>query len=63
MDPTTSRAELDRVTVRFAGDSGDGLQVVGSQLTNTSAVFGNDLLRRCPTTRRRSALRQARCRG
>ena len=38
-----SRAELDRVTVRFAGDSGDGLQVVGSQLTNTSAVFGNDL--------------------
>ena len=43
MDPTASRAELDRVTVRFAGDSGDGLQVVGSQLTNTSAVFGNDL--------------------
>ena len=38
-----SRAELERVTVRFAGDSGDGLQVVGSQLTNTSAVFGNDL--------------------
>ena len=39
----TSRSELDRVTVRFAGDSGDGLQVVGSQLTNTSALFGNDL--------------------
>ena len=38
-----ARAELDRVTVRFAGDSGDGLQVIGSQLTNTSAVFGNDL--------------------
>jgi len=39
----TSRSELERVTVRFAGDSGDGLQVVGSQLTNTSALFGNDL--------------------
>ncbi len=40
---TRDRAELDRVTVRFAGDSGDGLQVVGSQLTNVSAAFGNDL--------------------
>ena len=39
----TSRSVLERVTVRFAGDSGDGLQVVGSQLTNTSALFGNDL--------------------
>ena len=37
------RTELHRVTVRFAGDSGDGLQVVGSQLTNVSAAFGNDL--------------------
>lgn len=37
------RAELDRVTVRFAGDSGDGLQVVGAQLTNVTAAFGNDL--------------------
>ena len=37
------RSELDRVTVRFAGDSGEGLQVVGAQLTNVSAAFGNDL--------------------
>lgn len=32
-----------RVVIRFAGDSGDGMQVVGGQFTNTSAVFGNDI--------------------
>ena len=35
--------ELDRVTIRFAGDSGDGSQLAGLQFTNTSAVFGNDV--------------------
>ena len=35
--------ELDRVTVRFAGDSGDGMQVTGSQFSKSTAVFGNDL--------------------
>src|SRR5437867_7061292 len=35
--------ELDRVTIRFAGDSGDGSQLVGSQFTNTSAFIGNDI--------------------
>ncbi|HUY85732.1 MAG TPA: 2-oxoacid:acceptor oxidoreductase subunit alpha [Acidimicrobiales bacterium] len=35
--------ELDRVIVRFAGDSGDGMQLVGDRFTNVSAVFGNDL--------------------
>ena len=35
--------ELDRVTIRFAGDSGDGMQLAGTQFTNTSAVFGNDV--------------------
>ncbi len=35
--------ELDRVTIRFAGDSGDGMQVTGSQFTRTAAVFGNDI--------------------
>jgi 2-oxoglutarate ferredoxin oxidoreductase subunit alpha len=35
--------ELDRVTIRFAGDSGDGSQVAGMQFTNTSALFGNDI--------------------
>ncbi len=35
--------ELDRVTIRFAGDSGDGMQLAGLQFTNTSAFFGNDV--------------------
>ncbi len=36
-------AELDAVTIRFAGDSGDGMQLTGTQFTNTSAVLGNDV--------------------
>src|SRR3982751_6143895 len=35
--------QLSRVVVRFAGDSGDGMQLTGSQLTAESAVFGNDV--------------------
>ena len=35
--------ELTDVTVRFAGDSGDGMQLTGSQFTNTTAIVGNDL--------------------
>ena len=35
--------ELDRVTIRFAGDSGDGMQVTGSQFSRTATVFGNDI--------------------
>jgi 2-oxoglutarate ferredoxin oxidoreductase subunit alpha len=35
--------ELTDVTVRFAGDSGDGMQLTGSQFTNTTALVGNDL--------------------
>ncbi len=35
--------QLDRVTIRFAGDSGDGSQLVGLQFTNTSAFIGNDI--------------------
>ncbi len=34
---------LDEVTIRLAGDSGDGMQLVGNELTNTSALFGNDV--------------------
>ena len=34
---------LDAVVIRFAGDSGDGMQLTGSQFTNTSALVGNDL--------------------
>ncbi|HEX5033753.1 MAG TPA: 2-oxoacid:acceptor oxidoreductase subunit alpha, partial [bacterium] len=37
------RQELDGVVIRFAGDSGDGMQLTGSQFTNTSAVLGNDI--------------------
>ena len=42
---TSSRrpAVLDRVVIRFAGDSGDGMQVVGDRFTDESATFGNDL--------------------
>ena len=35
--------EIDRVVIRFAGDSGDGMQLTGSQFTETTAVMGNDL--------------------
>lgn len=35
--------ELDEITVRFCGDSGDGMQLAGTQMTNTSAIFGNDI--------------------
>ncbi|MCA9243470.1 MAG: 2-oxoacid:acceptor oxidoreductase subunit alpha [Phycisphaerales bacterium] len=34
---------VDRVAIRFAGDSGDGMQLAGTQFTNTSAIFGNDV--------------------
>lgn len=34
---------LDRVIIKFAGDSGDGMQLTGTQFTNTAALFGNDL--------------------
>ena len=37
------RERLEEVTVRFAGDSGDGMQLAGTQLTNTSALAGNDV--------------------
>lgn len=45
MQTTSSRPfqELDEVAIRFAGDSGDGMQLVGTQFTNQSAVFGNDV--------------------
>ena len=35
--------ELEESTVRFAGDSGDGMQITGSQFTSTTALVGNDL--------------------
>ena len=43
--PQTAKAveTLEGATVRLAGDSGDGMQLIGSQLTNTSALAGNDV--------------------
>ena len=42
--PTSKPSEsLPGVTVRLAGDSGDGMQLLGTQLTNTSALAGNDV--------------------
>ncbi|MGH8987734.1 MAG: 2-oxoacid:acceptor oxidoreductase family protein, partial [Acidimicrobiales bacterium] len=35
--------QLDRVVIRFAGDSGDGMQLTGDRFTTSSALFGNDL--------------------
>ena len=41
--PEIDVQELERVTIRFAGDSGDGMQLTGTQFTRTAAVFGNDI--------------------
>lgn len=35
--------ELDRVVIRFSGDSGDGMQLVGNIFSNLSAIFGNEI--------------------
>jgi 2-oxoglutarate ferredoxin oxidoreductase subunit alpha len=35
--------DLETVTIRFAGDSGDGMQLTGTQFTNTTAIVGNDI--------------------
>ena len=47
MADTASRqrpvVDLDRAVIRFAGDSGDGMQLTGDRFTNSSAFFGNDL--------------------
>lgn len=36
--------EIDSVVVKFAGDSGDGMQLLGSQFTNNTALVGNDVI-------------------
>jgi len=41
--PPRRREVLDQAVIRFAGDSGDGMQITGSQFTNTAALYGNDL--------------------
>jgi 2-oxoglutarate ferredoxin oxidoreductase subunit alpha len=37
------REIIDQAVIRFCGDSGDGMQITGSQFTNTVALYGNDL--------------------
>src|ERR1700693_1641198 len=37
------REVIDQAVIRFAGDSGDGMQITGSQFTNTVALYGNDI--------------------
>ncbi|MDQ0596053.1 2-oxoglutarate ferredoxin oxidoreductase subunit alpha [Streptomyces canus] len=41
--PTKEVRRLDRVIIRFAGDSGDGMQLTGDRFTSETASFGNDL--------------------
>lgn len=42
-ETTKEVIQIEGATVRLAGDSGDGMQVTGTQLTNTSALLGNDV--------------------
>jgi 2-oxoglutarate ferredoxin oxidoreductase subunit alpha len=41
--PPRHREVLEAAVIRFAGDSGDGMQITGNQFTNTAALFGNDI--------------------
>ncbi len=41
--PKRKHEVIDRAVIRFCGDSGDGMQITGSQFTNTVALYGNDL--------------------
>ena len=41
--PAPEQESVDHVRIRFAGDSGDGMQLAGARFTDASAIFGNDL--------------------
>jgi 2-oxoglutarate ferredoxin oxidoreductase subunit alpha len=41
--PEIEPEQIEDVVIRFAGDSGDGMQLAGTQFTESSALFGNDL--------------------
>lgn len=43
MSTSETLVPLEQVVIKFAGDSGDGMQLTGTQFTNTAALFGNDL--------------------
>src|SRR3954469_10506629 len=42
-DAGSGRKRLENVVIRFAGDSGDGMQLTGDRFTTEAALFGNDL--------------------
>src|SRR5439155_8944674 len=41
--PRHETEQIESATIRFAGDSGDGMQLAGTQFTNASAIMGNDI--------------------
>lgn len=41
--PTLQAEDIEAVVIRFVGDSGDGMQLTGTQFSDTSAMFGNDI--------------------
>ena len=55
--------QLDQVMIRFAGDSGDGMQLTGGRFTSETGRCSATTSRRCPTSPPRSARRQARSPG
>mgnify|MGYP001815806013 FL=1 len=42
-EPVKAVETREQATILFCGDSGDGMQLTGNQLTTTSAVYGNDV--------------------
>jgi 2-oxoglutarate ferredoxin oxidoreductase subunit alpha len=43
MPPPKPNQQIDRVAIRFCGDSGDGMQLTGMKFTESTALAGNDL--------------------
>ena len=43
MNKVKDKKEAQEITIKFAGDSGDGMQLTGSLFTDNAALFGNDL--------------------
>jgi 2-oxoglutarate ferredoxin oxidoreductase subunit alpha len=41
--PVKIKEVIEQAVIRFAGDSGDGMQITGNQFTNTAALYGNDI--------------------
>jgi len=41
--PVKTKEVIEQAVIRFAGDSGDGMQITGNQFTNTAALYGNDI--------------------